>query len=93
MAVGTVDQGALMADHTLKFPLVEKVAGWKIGLLSAYMSLHEQELSPGEMRAKLFQRLFELRRDLWTRDVPYLLREAQKADNERFLLAQQSAVR
>lgn len=78
---------------TLKAPLVEEIVRWKMNLYSGWRSMNPEGMSRHDRRQEFFQRLFEMRRELWTKPLPWLKAELQRNETDRFLLGQAASVR
>jgi hypothetical protein len=74
-------------ERTVKFPLVEKVVEWKMRLLMGYTRMNCPNINNNELRNLYFSNLFNLRREMWAKPIPYLRNEARICEAERTLLA------
>ena len=71
----------------IKTPLVEKIVAWKISTFVTWRSLNPEGLSLHQRRQEALDRLFNLRRELWTKSIPWLKAEIKRNETNRFLLS------
>ncbi|MCE9540992.1 hypothetical protein K8R03_00315 [Candidatus Kaiserbacteria bacterium] len=73
-------------DFTVKAPLIQKIVAWKINMFVSWRALNPESMSLHERRREALDRLFNLRRELWTKSIPWLKDEIRKNETDRFLL-------
>lgn len=73
--------------HALKFKIIEQIVRWKMALFASHLMMERNDLTSNDKRSQYHERIYSLRRELWTWDVPRLLGELGKSKSEETVLA------